>query len=201
MKPNIPVKWIFSAAVLTALAACGGDIQNERADAIQTESTRPEAPSDTAGLPADYRKIEVRVGTAQEVRFKAENEELLRLAGGCDGKTPMSIGFQNGELYQASWRYFSFDSDGPVSVRQMGDIPLSKVTWDDGVVPNEKLNMNMPDRYEGPGMLTITRHEASLKGRRMEGQVNATLTNKDGNALLLNASFSVPLGCWSMGLD
>lgn len=159
------------------------------------------APEPEAGLAPDYKFIEVKVGDEEEVRFLAKGADLLRLAGGCDGKAPMSIGFQGGENASDSWRYFAFDSAEPVSVRQLGEIVLNRVTWDDGIVPHETLPVSVPNRYEGPGILTITRHEASLQGRRMEGTISAAVQNQSGELLPLMASFSVPLGCWSIDLD
>ena len=192
---------VLTICLAASVAACGGKPADVSADEVIPVDASATGAQQDAASDAAYRRIEVKVGDDQEIRFQAVNEELLRLAGGCDGKAPMSIGFQSGELYHSSWRYFAFDSDGPVSARQLGEIPLDRVTWDDGVVPNEKMGVNMPDRFEGKGTLTITRHEASLSGRRMEGAVSAVVENKEGEALPLLASFSVPLACWSVGLD
>lgn len=185
---------IGTALGLVVLSACGGSYEEvAAAGATQgPDSTTPRA---------DHRIITVEFGPEGAIAFQAEGESLARLSGGCDGRSPLSIGFQSGQIYQPSWRYFAFDSAEDVGVRQMGDIALDRVVFDDGVLEQSEHGTFPPNRHKGTGTLTITRHEAGGLNKRMEGVVRAELTGPDGERRPVKAEFSIPLACWSPGLE
>lgn len=184
---------IGTALGLAVLSACGGSYEEAAAGVTPDQGTTTPR--------ADHRAITVKTGDAGAVAFQAEGESLARLSGGCDGKSPLSIGFQSGQIYQPSWRYFAFDSADDVSARQTGDIALNRVVFDDGVLEQSEHGIFPPNRHKGTGMLTISRHEAGGLNKRMEGVVRAELTGPDGEGLVVEAEFSIPLACWSIGLD
>ena len=167
---------------------------------VETDPSLP-AGQNASGTAPDDRSITVWTGETATVSYEAGGEQLARLSGGCDGKSSMSIGFQSGELYQPSWRYFAFDSASDVAVRQTGEIPLSRVVFDDGVKDEAEFGTYPPNRYAGTGTLIITRHEAGTHAKLMEGIVRAEVESPDGDIVPLEAKFSIPLACWSVGLE
>lgn len=190
------LQWVAGMALCFAtLSACGGS--SEAAAEAAAHGQSPGA--DEQSSPADHRSITVRYGDDGAIGFEASGKSLARLSGGCDGKSPLSIGFQSGQIYQPSWRYFAFDSADNVGVKQLGDIALNRVVFDNGVLEQSEHGTFPPNRHEGVGTLTISRHEAGTHDKRMEGVVRAQLLGPNGETVPVEAEFSIPLACWSPG--
>lgn len=50
--------------------------------------------------------------------------DQIRLGGGCDGTSPLSLGFSSGIPTSDDWAYLGFDTAEAVGTGQTGSVPI-----------------------------------------------------------------------------
>jgi hypothetical protein len=179
---------------LLALAACSGDEAPESGDSADAA-----APSDDAGF---VDAVTVRVTGGAEASIALRDDELS-LGGGCDGNSPISLGFFRGLPTDPDWFRLGFDTVEPVGTGETGTFDLDEIRWDNGTFVRQMQGreVRVPDRFTGTGTLTLTTHDAtrahaSAGARRLTGTFRAdSLTNANGVRARLEAEFDVRLSC------
>ena len=124
------------------------------------------------------------------------------MVGGCSGQNPFSIGLHEGDLRDEGLANWSMTTQDTVATGQTGPFALSEFIWDYGTVPVEnmppELNIRVPNRFEGSGMLDLIAHDPSLENRHMQGVVRALgMRNREGQVVDLEMEFRVN---WSCGI-
>lgn len=124
--------------------------------------------------------------------------DRVRITGGCTGSGRMSIGFSRGNPSDEDWLSFALDTADTVSTGATGQFPLREVRWDNGIedftIPGGN-TIKAPNRFKGPGSLTLNSHDATLSNRRMTGSVIADVSNMEGETASLSAKFGINLSC------
>jgi hypothetical protein len=201
---------LFVCLYTLALAACDGGEAAESGDTADAAGRSAAAASSDATPRSDdggfVDAVTVRVSGGTEASI-ALRDEALSLGGGCDGNSPISLGFFRGTPTDPDWFRLGFDTAERVGTGETGTFDLDEVRWDDGTFVHQVggREVRVPDRFAGSGTLTLTTHDATMAhamagARRLTGTLRAdSLTNRDGVAVRLEADFDVHLSCGVKG--
>jgi hypothetical protein len=147
--------------------------------------------------------VTIRVAGAADATFTLQGDQVT-LSGGCDGRSPISLSFSRGNVARedAGWIYLGFDTATVVGTGDMGTFGLTEVRWDHGtrVQTIGGREIRLPNRFSGPGTLTLTAHDATMAhatsgARRMTGTVRADALSNRTESVRLEATFDVHLSC------
>lgn len=186
-----PLKAGIAGLLCLAATACGGGNAPEAEQAVSA--------GETGGVPAngvyDF-SLEV---TGDQAAAPVPDPAELSLSGGCNGKTRISLGLNNGQNNSPAWFYLAFDTEGVVAPGETGMFSLSRLNWQKG----NEAGSETPARegtifltlMEGTGSVTIERHDASMQSRRMAGILHGTVQDKAGTQSELNARFDIAMSC------
>lgn len=175
-----------------AATACGGG------NAPEGEQAAP-ADGEASGVPANgiYNfSLEV---TGDQAAAAVPGPAELSLSGGCNGKTPISLGFNNGQNNSPAWFYLALDTEDVVAPGETGVFSISRLNWykgneTGGDTPAREMMISLTLK-EGTGSVTIERHDASMQGRRLAGILHGTVQDTAGAQSELNARFDIAMSC------
>jgi hypothetical protein len=176
-----------------ALVACGGAERQVPDD----EATTAQAPAVSEGGPINRFEFSPSgVEPAADLPTAAE----LTLSGGCAAPSPLSIGFLRGSPIDDTYFHFSMESGSPVAQGYTGEVELTNLVWDNGVVVPANMPADSPirgpARLQGTGTLTIESHTGRGMGGHMSGTVSGTVTDGDtGDDVTIEVSFDINLAC------
>ncbi len=178
----------FGLAGLLLLGACGGPAPEAASEA--RESARPAGPVNA------FSFEETGVAMRQTVPAAAD----LKLAGGCDGTTPINLSMFLGQPIEERWFNVAFSTEGVVAPGETGSFLLQSLQWDDGVVRPENLPADsparVPVRYSGKGTLTLETHIARSQNRRMAGTLTGHVEQLGkGPVADITVYFDINLSC------
>ena len=191
------------AAFLIAIAACGSD---QTPDPQATSDAATRSPAETAAEPADESASD---SVVRRLSFGIIGVDLatplpepgeLSLTGGCGGLSPLSIGFHRGAPHEEDYFAFSMNSAAPVAPGQVGEVELTRITWDNGVTTPANMPddspIKVPNRFEGTGILRLQSHSGTGMAGRMSGVVTGDVSQKTGDAdASLVVEFDINLAC------
>lgn len=186
---------LATGVLALALAACGGG-ETEGGGAASDGAGA--GGSAEASAPASLIN-DFTFHAPDTISLKAELVTAeLSMSGGCTKDSPMSIGFRQGMPNDENYFGFSFDSIGPVTAGQKGDIDLENVIWDNGSERPENLpeesTVRAPVRMEGIGILTIEQHTGVGMNGHMRGIITAEVEGPEGS-VPVGATFDINLAC------
>lgn len=161
---------------------------------------QPASSSDSGGsLPQPYlRRLVLRTtgGVASEVTMV---DDSYKITGGCNGITPISLGFYRGQPNTDNWFKVAFDTTDVVGTGETGEFTIKEIRWDHGTVTPANLPPNsgirVPNRFTGPGTLTLTAHVGTVEQRRMAGNFRGEVSNLEGEQASLVAEFDIDKSC------
>ncbi|KCZ87619.1 hypothetical protein [Hyphomonas johnsonii] len=198
----------YGLAALVLLSACGKPAGVTPAPANGSEaSTETPAPAPVsaeaeteAGTNAGPVNAFAFEETGTQMRGPVPAAGDVSLAGGCNGKTPISLTMYSGTPNNETWFNVAFDTEGVVGPGETGTFPLASLEWDNGVMRPETLPedspFRVPVRLEGTGTLTLDAHQASTDVRRMVGTLKGHVAQQDGNETAdLTVRFDINLSC------
>jgi len=160
-------------------------------------------PADTSNpggdLPHDYtRRLVLRATGGVDSEITIVDDDL-KLTGGCSGTTPVSLGFNSGKLTEDNWFSIGFDTADVISTGATGEFTIKEIRWDHGTVTPANLPPNsgirVPNRFTGPGTLTLTSHIGTVEQRRMAGNFRGEVRNLEGEQASLVAEFDIDKSC------
>lgn len=201
---------LFVCLYTLALVGCGGGEAAESGGAANPAARSDAAASSSAAARSDevgfVDAVTVRVTGGADASIALRDKEVS-LSGGCDGNSPISLGFHRGTPAEADWFRLGFDTTEPVGTGETGTFGLDAIRWDNGTFVHHVggSDVRVPDRFAGTGTLTVTTHDATMAhsmagARRLTGTLRAdNLTNKDGKTVRLEAEFDVHLSCGVRG--
>jgi hypothetical protein len=181
----------FGLAGLALIGACGGPVEDAPASASEArETSRPAGPVNAFSFEE----------TGAAMRQTVPDAADLKLAGGCDGTTPINLSMFLGQPIEERWFSVAFSTEGVVAPGETGTFPLQSLQWDDGVMRPENLPADsparVPVRYSGKGTLTLDTHAASTGMRRMAGTLTGHVEQLGkGPAADITAHFDINLSC------
>lgn len=190
---------LFVCLCLLALAGCGGEAAESGGAAEAAAPSDKAVPSDAAGF-VDAVTVRVTGGTESSIALR---DKELTMSGGCDGNSPISLGFHRGTPIDPDWFSIGFDTAEPVRTGETSTFDLDEIRWDNGTFVHQVggSEVRVPDRFNGTGTLTLATHDATMAhsmagSRRMTGMIRSdSLTNRDGVAVRLEAEFDIRFSC------
>lgn len=185
---------LVTGALAMALTACGG---GESGGGAATGGNESAAAGETSGPANLINDFTFHAPDTAPLKAQLVTSDLS-LSGGCTKDSPMSIGFRQGMPSDEGYFGFSFDSIGPVTAGQTGDIDIENVVWDNGSERPENLpeesTVRAPVRMEGIGILTIEQHSGVGMNGHMRGVITAEVEGPDGS-VPIGATFDINLAC------
>ena len=200
----LTIRNLIAAATLSVvIGACGG---NDAPQAARENAAAPGTPAQAASEPsgdtASGSVVRSMVFNAEgiEPASSLPDASELTVSGGCVGSSPLSIGVRRGAPSENDYFAFSINSASPVAPGQLGDVELTKITWDNGVTTPANLPadspVRVPVRYEGAGVLKLQSHTGTGLAGRMSGVVTGDVSNKAGDEVAsLVVEFDINLAC------
>ena len=195
------IKCLSAVFVSSLLAACGNADPGTAAAGASAEQTR-------AG--SQKRTTMDAQGFINAFSFRATGDAAvswdsgdLRMSGGCPAGSPMSIGFSSGTVTAEDYRNVAFDTQAVIAPGQTGTFPLEEIRWDHGtkaVTPRGGgTEVRVPNRFAGPGTLTLTTHEATTRNRRLSGTARGEgIKSREGALVDLVVEFDLNLSCGAL---
>jgi len=161
---------------------------------------QPASSSDSGGnLPQPYiRRLMLRTtgSVESEVIFVDDN---FKITGGCNGTTPISLGFYRGQPNADDWFKVAFDTADVVGTGETGEFTVREISWDHGTVIPKNLPPNTtiraPNQFKGTGTLTLTTHIGTIEQRKIAGNFRGEVTNLEGEQASLEAEFDIDKSC------
>ena len=137
-------------AALVLLSACGEPAGMTPAPANGSEASTEAPASVSAETRADTNDGPVNAfsfeETGTQMRRPVPAAGDVSLAGGCNGKTPISLTMYSGAPHNETWFNVAFDTEGVVGPGETGTFPLASLQWDNGVMRPETLPEDSPFR-------------------------------------------------------
>lgn len=201
---------LFVCLCTLAFAGCGGgEAAESGGTADAAASSNAAAPSDAAARSNDAGFVDavtVRVTGDTEASITLRDDEVS-MGGGCDGNSPISLGFHRGTPAEPDWFNLGFDTAERVGTGETGTFDLNELRWDNGTFVHHVggREVRVPNRFGGTGTLTLTTHDATMAhamagARRLTGTLRAdSLINRNGVAVRLEAEFDVHFSCGVRG--
>ena len=109
----------------------------------------------------------------------------------------LSVGFVKGLPDSPDYFYFAFDILD--SVQGPGEFAVHEIRWDNGTVSHTVeggLEVQVPNRFVGPGTATVTEYDQMVGKRRVAGTVEGRLQKpRVGTVVDVRAHFDIHLPC------
>lgn len=139
--------------------------------------------------------MKVTGGVKKEVAGK-KGDGKTALVGQCQPTTWANFGIHVGGAMDAEQAGIAVITKGPIATGATGTFKLDKVYVDWFSIRGQAIDSA---RYGGPGVLTLTTHEASPGRRRMAGTIRGTrlegLDDAKGKSIDVEASFDMDFSC------
>lgn len=195
----------FPVTVLLLLTACtepadsGGETPLNPAAANDPESPPENADGgiQAPGGPVNALSF-VATGDA-EGALESDGSDLI-LTGGCLDHNKIGMSFTRGQITDKDLFQVRLRTATGVQAGETGTFEVSELSWYNGQVEPEnlptKVNILVPDVYEGTGVLTLTQHVPGGLNGRMAGIVEGIVKQSGGDReAAIKASFDINIGC------
>lgn len=159
----------------------------------------PAGRRDQADLLPPVTSFSLEASGAVDTTFVVRPGDLV-LNGGCSGQNRLSLGFSSGLPDAPDYFSFAFDTSG--SIDGTGDFTVDEIRWDNGTDSHEIPGggaVRVPNRFMGPGRLTIAQFDQGIGQRHLTGTIEGRLRQPRGGSVVeVVADFAVNVPCGAL---